>query len=85
MLEKKLCCFKVYHNQIIQRIIWWASFLLFYGIISCCISGIVIEVKFGKYSQVAQCGYKRIYYDSQFGQFKDSYTRWEGLHKNSLK
>ena len=55
------------------------------GIIACCISGIVIVVRFGKYVRVAQCGYERIYYDSQFGQLKDSYPRWEGLHNNSLK
>ena len=55
--KKKMCCFKVYHNPIIQRIVWWFSFLLLCGILACCISGIVIAVRFGKYTRVAQCGY----------------------------
>lgn len=83
--RKKLCCFKVYHNPIIQRIFWWLSFSFLCGILACCISGIVIAVRFGKYTRVAQCGYERIYYDSQFGQLKDSYPRWEGLYNNSQK
>ena len=80
-----MCCFKVYHNPIFQRIFWWLSFSLLCGILACCISGIVIAVRFGKYTRVAQCGYERIYYDSQFGQLKDSYPRWEGLYNNSIK
>ena len=83
--RQKICCFKVYHNPIIQRTFWWLSFTLLCGILACCISGIVIAVRFGKYTRVAQCGYERIYYDSQFGQLKDSYPRWEGLYNNSIK
>ena len=83
--QKKICCFKIYHNPIIQRIVWWFSFSLLCGILACCISGIVMAVRFGKYTRVAQCGYERIYYDSQFGQLKDSYPRWEGLYNNSIK
>ena len=83
--KKKMCCFKVYHNPIIQRIVWWFSFLLLCGILACSISGIVVVVRFGKYTRAAQCGYERIYYDSQFGQLKDSYPRWEGLYNNSMK
>lgn len=83
--KNKFCCCKVYHNPTIQRIFWWFSFSFLCGIIACCISGIVTSVRFGKYVKATQCGYERIYYDSQFGQLKDSYPRWEGFYNNSLK
>ena len=48
-------------------------------------SGFLITVRYGKYVRVTQCAYERIYYDSEFGQLKDTYPKWEGLYNNSLK
>ena len=42
-------------------------------------------MRFGKYIRVTQCAYERIYYDSEYGQLKDSLPRWEGLKNNKIK
>lgn len=68
-----------------QRIFWWFSFLFLCGLIACGISGLVTTGKFGKLVRAVQCAYERIYYDSQYGQLKDTFPRWEGLKNNSLK
>ena len=41
--------------------------------------------RFGIIVRAVQCAYERIYYDSQFGQLKDSFPKWEGLETNLLK
>ena len=61
-----------------QRIFWWFSFLFLCGLIACGISGLVTTGKFGKLVRAVQCAYERIYYDSQYGQLKDTFPRWEG-------
>ena len=55
------------------------------GIFACCISGLVVVSRFGKYIKVTKCTYERVYYDSEFGQLTDSSLKWEGLQNNSLK
>ena len=83
--KKQLCCFKLYHNPIIQRIFWWFSFSFLCGLAACGISGIVTTVRFGKIVRAVQCAYERVYYDLQYGQLKDSFPRWEGLKNISHK
>ena len=83
--KKKICCCKVYHNPTITRLYWWSAFLLLCGIIACCISGFVTTYRFGKIIRAVQCAYERVYYDSEFGQIKDSSPKWEGLSGNSEK
>ena len=83
--KKQLCCFKLYHNPIIQRIFWWFSFSFLCGLTACGISGIVTTVRFGKIVRAVQCAYERVYYDLQYGQLKDSFPRWEGLKNISHK
>lgn len=68
-----------------QRIFWWFSFIFLCGLFACGISGLITTVKFGKLVRAVQCAYERIYYDSQYGQLKDTFPRWEGLNNNSLK
>ena len=82
---KKICCCKVYHNPTITRIYWWSAFIFLCGIIACCISGFITTHRFGKIIPAVQCTYERIYYDSEFGQMKDSSPKWEGLEVNSKK
>lgn len=83
--KKKICCCKECHNPTIIGIYWWSAFIFLCGIIACCISGFVISSKFGKIVRAVQCSYERIYYDSEFGQIKDSSPKWEGLELNSKK
>ena len=83
--KKQWCCFKLYHNPIIQRIFWWFSFSFLCGLTACGISGIVTTVRFGKIVRAVQCAYERVYYDLQYGQLKDSFPRWEGLKNISKK
>ena len=83
--KKRLLCCKLYHNTTTKRIFWWFSFILLCGIIAFCISGILVTVRFGRFIKVTECAYERIYYDSQFGELKDSFPRWEGLENNIKK
>ena len=83
--KNQWCCFKLYHNPIIQRIFWWFSFSFLCGLTACGISGIVTTVRFGKIVRAVQCAYERVYYDLQYGQLKDSFPRWEGLKNISEK
>ena len=73
------------HNETNARVCWWFSFIFLCGIIACCISGLTVVARFGKYIKVTKCTYERIYYDSEFGQLMDSSSKWEGLYNNSVK
>mgnify|MGYP007070198760 CR=1 FL=1 len=53
------------------------SFLL--GILACCISAFVTVNRFGFALEGSWCAVDRIYYDSRYGQLKDSSPRWEGF------
>ena len=67
---KKRCCLKEYHNPTNISIYWWISFICLCGIFACCISGIITSHSFGNKLGSARCLYERIYYDSQYGEFK---------------
>ena len=73
------------HNETNARVCWWFSFIFLCGIIACCISGLAVASRFGKYIKVTKCAYERIYYDSEFGQLTDSSPKWEGFQYNSEK
>ena len=55
------------------------SFLL--GILACCISAFVSINRFGFALEGAWCAVDRIYYDSLYGQLKNSEPKWEGFDK----
>ena len=76
---KKRCCLKEYHNPTNISIYWWISFICLCGIFACCISGIITSHSFGNKLGSARCLYERIYYDSQYGEFKESSQKWIGL------
>ena len=83
--NKKICCCRLYHNPTTTGIFWWSAFIFLCGIIACCISGFVTTHRFGKMGRAVKCAYERIYYDSKFGQMKDSSEKWEGLEIYSQK
>ena len=83
--NKKICCCRLYHNPTTTGIFWWSAFIFLCGIIACCISGFVTTHRFGKMARAVKCAYERIYYDSKFGQMKDSSEKWEGLEIYSQK
>ena len=51
------------------------------GILACCISGFVTANRFGFAINGSYCSFERFYYDSKFGQLKDTYPKWEGFTK----
>jgi len=55
------------------------SFLL--GVLACCISAFVTVNRFGFALEGAWCAVDRIYYDSFYGQLKDSNHKWKGIEK----
>lgn len=69
---KKSCCLKEYHNPVNIRAFWWISFIGFCGMLACCISGFITSVNFKNMVGSVKCAYERIYYDSQYGELKDS-------------
>ena len=81
------CCCDFLHNSINKRLVWWTSFIFFLGILACCISGFVTANRFGFAINGSYCSFERFYYDSKFGQLKDTYPKWEGFTfmKNNLK
>jgi hypothetical protein len=81
------CCCDFLHNSINKRLVWWTSFIFFLGILACCISGFVTVNRFGFAINGSYCSFERFYYDSKFGQLKDTYPKWEGFTfmKNNLQ
>ena len=57
------------------------SFTFFLGVLACCISAFVTVNRFGFALEGSWCAVNRIYYDSYYGQLKDSKHRWEGISK----
>ena len=53
------------------------------GLLACCISGFVTTNRFGFALQGSYCSFERFYYDSIYGQLKETYPKWEGF--DSLK
>ena len=75
------CCCDFLHNSINKRLVWWTSYIFFLGILACCISGFVTANRFGFAIDGSYCSFERFYYDSKFGQLKDTYPKWEGFTK----
>ena len=49
------------------------------GLLACCISGFVTTNRFGFALQGSYCSFERFYYDSIYGQLKETYPKWEGF------
>ena len=49
------------------------------GIFACCISAFYTVNRFGFALEGAWCAIDRIYYDSLYGQLKDTEDRWDGI------
>ena len=75
------CCCDFLHNPVNKRIAWWMSFSFLLGILACCISAFVSINRFGFALEGAWCAVDRIYYDSLYGQLKNSEPKWEGFDK----
>ena len=62
------------------------SFSFLMGIFACCISAFYTVNRFGFALEGAWCAIDRIYYDSLYGQLKDTEDRWDGIQntKNIL-
>ena len=75
----KCCCCDFLHNPINKRIAWWMSFIFLLGVLACCISAFVTVNRFGFALEGAWCAVDRIYYDSLYGQLKNSEPKWEGF------
>ena len=74
------CCFNLLDGNSNKVVSWWVSWISLCGILACCISGFVTVNRFGFSLYGAQCAYERIYYDTMFGQYKETYPKWEGLN-----
>jgi hypothetical protein len=77
--RNQCCCCDFLHNPINKRIIWWTCFIFLLGLLACCISGFVTTNRFGFALQGSYCSFERFYYDSMYGQLKETYPRWEGF------
>ena len=76
------CC-DFLHNPINKRIVWWTCFIFLLGLLACCISGFVTTNRFGFALEGSYCSFERFYYDSIYGQLKETYPRWEGFNNIS--
>ena len=77
--RNQCCCCDFLHNPINKRIVWWTCFIFLLGLLACCISGFVTTNRFGFALQGSYCSFERFYYDSIYGQLKETYPRWEGF------
>ena len=73
------CCCDFLHNPINKRLVWWVCFIFLLGILACCISGFVTTNRFGFALEGTWCAFDRFYYDSLYGQLKETYPKWEGF------
>ena len=74
------CCFNLLDGNSNKVVSWWVSWVSLCGILACCISGFVTVNRFGFSLYGTQCAYERIYYDTMFGQYKETYPKWEGFN-----
>ena len=79
--RNQCCCCDFLHNPVNKRIVWWTSFIFLLGLLACCISGFVTTNRFGFALQGSYCSFERFYYDSIYGQLKETYPKWEGFDK----
>ena len=77
--RNQCCCCDFLHNPINKRIVWWTCFIFLLGLLACCISGFVTTNRFGFALEGSYCSFERFYYDSIYGQLKETYPRWEGF------
>jgi len=77
--RNQCCCCDFLHNPINKRIVWWTCFIFLLGLLACCISGFVTTNRFGFALEGSYCSFDRLYYDSIYGQLKETYPRWEGF------
>ena len=75
------CCCDFLHNPVNKRLVWWTSFIFLLGILACCISGFVTTNRFGFALEGSWCSFDRFYYDSLYGQLKETYPKWEGFEQ----
>ena len=75
------CCCDFLHNPVNKRLVWWTSFIFLLGILACCISGFVTTNRFGFALEGSWCSFDRFYYDSLYGQLKETSPKWEGFEK----
>ena len=78
--SKKSCCLKEYHNNINNRAFWWICLIFLCGIFACCVSGFITSINFRNNINSTKCAYERIYYDSKYGELKQT-IKWEGLER----
>ena len=85
--RNQCCCCDFLHNPINKRIVCWTCFIFLLGLLACCISGFVTTNRFGFALQGSYCSFERFYYDSIYGQLKETYPKWEGFDNlvNNLK
>ena len=81
--KNQCCCCDFLHNPINKRIAWWTCFIFLLGLLACCISGFVTTNRFGFALEGSYCSFERFYYDSVYGQLKETYPRWEGFNNIS--
>ena len=76
------CCCEFLHNPINKRIAWWFCFSFLLGISACIVSAFTTINRFGFALEGARCAVDRIYYDTIYGQLKNTKPRWEGFNNN---
>ena len=81
--NNQCCCCDFLHNPINKRIVWWTCFIFLLGLLACCISGFVTTNRFGFALEGSYCSFERFYYDSIYGQLKETYPRWERFNNIS--
>ena len=78
--KQKCCCFHDIFGEYADKVfVWWLSWIFFCGLLACGIAGFVTANRYGFALYGAQCAYERIYYDSLYGQQKQTNPRFEGF------
>ena len=78
--KQKCCCFHDIFGEYADKVfVWWLSWIFFCGLLACCIAGFVTANRYGFALYGVQCAYERIYYDSLYGQLKQTNPRFVGL------
>ena len=75
------CCFNLFDEIGNKVFSWWLSWIFLCGVLACCISGFVTANRYGFSLYAFQCAYERIYYDSMYGQLKNTFPKWEGFNE----
>ena len=82
--NRKCCCFHDIFGEYADKVfVWWLSWIFLCGILACCIAGFVTANRYGFALYGVQCAYERIYYDSLYGQLKQTLPKFKGLENIS--